>query len=100
MEKHHISLGELTDRLVEVRDRHSDGVAGKRLEAMPRFEGDGSRVKRNRHHIHAVGMGDPQVYSGQAGEPKFAVGDAVVVRDLPALLYTRTVAGLVRPATV
>ena len=34
--------------------------------------------------------GDPQVYAGQAGVPKFNVGDKVVVRDLPVLLYTRT----------
>jgi thiocyanate hydrolase subunit alpha/thiocyanate hydrolase subunit beta len=27
---------------------------------------------------------------GQAGQPKFQLGDAVVVRELPALFYTRT----------
>ena len=30
------------------------------------------------------------MYAGQAGEPKFKVGDKVVVRELPVLLYTRT----------
>ena len=40
--------------------------------------------------MHAVGKGDPQVFAGQAGEPKFKVGDKVVVRELPVLLYTRT----------
>jgi hypothetical protein len=30
------------------------------------------------------------VYAGQAGDPKFKVGDEVVVRELPVLFYTRT----------
>lgn len=90
VEKHHVSLGELSERMTEVQERYAGGLAGKKLEAKPRFEGDGSRVPRNAHHIRAVGIGDPQVYAGQAGQPRFAVGDAVVVRDLPALLYTRT----------
>lgn len=90
VEKHHISLGELTERMVEVQDRFAGGLAGKTLDAKPKCEGDGSQVKRNSHHIHAVGKGDPQVFAGQAGEAKFAVGDAVLVRELPALLYTRT----------
>lgn len=90
VEKHHISLGELSERMAEVQDRYRDGLRGKTLEAKPRYEGDGSQVKRNAHHLHAVGKGDPQVYEGQAGEPRFKVGDPVVVRDLPALLYTRT----------
>ncbi|BBX74421.1 nitrile hydratase subunit beta [Mycobacterium shinjukuense] len=90
VEKHHISLGELTERMAEVRARYAGGLHGKTLEAKPKFEGDGSRVKRNAHHRHAVGKGDPQVYAGQAGKPKFAVGDPVVVRELPVLFYTRT----------
>jgi hypothetical protein len=90
VDKHHISLGELTDRQAEVKARYEGGLAGKTLEARPKFEGDGSGVKRNRHHTHAVGKGDPQVFAGQAGQPKFRVGDAVVVRELPALFYTRT----------
>lgn len=90
VEKHHISLGELAERMAEVKARYSDGLAGKKLEAKPKFEGDGSQVKRNTHHKHAVGKGDPQVFAGQAGEPRFRVGDPVRVRDLPALLYTRT----------
>ena len=40
--------------------------------------------------MHAQGKGDPQVYAGKAGEPKFKVGDPVVVRELPVLFYTRT----------
>jgi hypothetical protein len=90
VDKHHISLGELTDRMVEVEARYEGGLHGKTLDARPKFEGDGSQVERNRHHTHAVGKGDPQVYAGQAGQPKFQVGDAVVVRELPALFYTRT----------
>ena len=67
------------------------GIEGKTLEAQPKFEGDGSQVKRNSHHIHAVGKGDPQVYAGKAGEPKFKVGDPVVVRELPvAVLHPHT----------
>ena len=85
VEKHHITLGELTDRQVEVKARYEGGLKGKTLEARPKFEGDGSEVKRNQHHTHAVGKGDPQVFAGQAGQPKFRVGDAVVVRELPAL---------------
>ncbi|BBX33820.1 thiocyanate hydrolase subunit beta [Mycolicibacterium mageritense DSM 44476 = CIP 104973] len=90
VEKHHISLGELTQRMAEVKGRYEGGLAGRKLEAQPKSEGDGADVKRNEHHIRAVGKGDPQVYAGQAGEPKFRVGDAVLVRELPILLYTRT----------
>lgn len=90
VDKHHISLGELTNRMVDVKARYEGGLDGKTLDARPKFEGDGSQVTRNRHHTHAVGKGDPQVYAGQAGAPKFQVGDAVVVRELPALFYTRT----------
>jgi thiocyanate hydrolase subunit beta len=90
MDKHHISLGELADRMLEVKTRYEGGLDGKTLEARPKFEGDGSKVKRNRHHTHAAGKGDPQVYGGQAGTPKFQVADAVVVRELPALFYTRS----------
>ena len=38
----------------------------------------------------AVGIGDPQIYAGKAGTPKFKVGDAVTVRELPVIFYTRT----------
>ncbi|MFC7676323.1 SH3-like domain-containing protein [Mycolicibacterium sp. GCM10028919] len=90
VEKHHIGLTELSERMAEVADRYAGGLDGRRPEALPKFEGDGSAVKRNAHHLHAVGKGDPQVYAGKAGEPRFAVGDAVVVRELPVLFYTRT----------
>ena len=90
VEKHHITLGELTDRLAEVKARYEGGLEGKTLEARPKSEGDGAGVERNLHHTHAVGKGDPQVYSGRAGEANFRVGDKVRVRDLPALFYTRT----------
>ncbi|MDF2826848.1 MAG: hypothetical protein K0R01_131 [Mycobacterium sp.] len=90
VEKHHIGLTELSERMAEVADRYAGGLDGQRPEALPKFEGDGSAVKRNAHHLHAVGKGDPQVYAGKAGEPRFAVGDAVVVRELPVLFYTRT----------
>ncbi|MCE5291188.1 MAG: nitrile hydratase subunit beta [Nocardiaceae bacterium] len=90
VEKHHISLGELSERMAEVQDRYKDGLAGKKLEAKPKSEGDGSNVKRNKHHKHAVGKGDPGVFKGLADPAKFKVGDAVTVRELPALFYTRT----------
>ena len=87
-EKHHIGLSELAERMAEVKTRYEEGIAP--LEARPKFAGDPTAVTRNRHHRHAVGKGDPQVYAGQAGAPKFNVGDKVVVRELPVLLYTRT----------
>ncbi len=90
IEKHHIGLTELSERMVEVQQRYAGGLAGKKLEAQPKGASDGSDVKRNSHHIHAVGKGDPQVYAGQAGEPRFKVGDRVRVRELPVLFYTRT----------
>src|ERR1700704_856839 len=77
-------------RMVEVKARYEGGLQDKPLEAKPRFEGDPAEVKRNEHHIRAVGIGDPQIFAGQAGEAKFRVGDEVVVKDLPILLYTRT----------
>jgi hypothetical protein len=90
VEKHHVTLGELSERMAEVKARYDGGLQGRPLEAKPKREGDGSQVKRNRHHIEAVGKGDPQVYAGKAGQPKFQVGDPVMVRELPALFYTRT----------
>jgi thiocyanate hydrolase subunit alpha/thiocyanate hydrolase subunit beta len=90
VEKHHIGLSELAERMAEVKARYADGLQGKSLEAKPKFEGDPANVERNRHHTHAVGKGDPQVYAGQAGDPKFKVGEEVRVRELPVLFYTRT----------
>ncbi|MDO3646590.1 SH3-like domain-containing protein [Nocardia mangyaensis] len=90
VEKHHIALGELSERMEEVRARYDGGLAGKTLAAQPKREGDGAKVERNEHHLRAVGKGDPQVFAGRAGDPAFQVGDAVTVRDMPALLYTRT----------
>lgn len=90
VEKHHIGLTELTERMAEVQERYRGGLDGTKLEARPTGEGDGSQVVRNAHHLHAVGKGDPQVYAGKAGTPRFAVGDAVTVRELPVLFYTRT----------
>ncbi len=90
VEKHYIGLTELSERMAEVKQRYPDGVANTPLRAQPKSEGDGSGVKRNSHIVHAQGKGDPQVYAGRAGEPKFKVGDPVVVRELPVLFYTRT----------
>ncbi|MFE2959411.1 SH3-like domain-containing protein [Nocardia tengchongensis] len=90
VEKHHIALGELSERMVEVQQRYAGGLADKTIEAYPKFEGDGAQVRRNHHHLAAVGKGDPQVFAGRAGEPRYSVGDRVRVRELPALFYTRT----------
>ena len=98
VEKHHIGLTELSERMAEVQERYAGGLDGKKLEAKPKSEGDGSEVKRNSHAEEADGKGDPQMYAGQAGTPKFKVGDAVVVRELPVVFYTRTPA-YVRGAT-
>ena len=51
------------------KTRYADGLHGKSWRPSRKFEGDGSQVKRNAHHQHAVGKGDPQVYAGQAGQP-------------------------------
>ena len=90
LEKGHISWAELTDRLVEVQNRYADGLHGQLPQAQPKSEGDGANVRRNEHHLHAVGIGDPQIYAGKGGPARFKVGDRVVVRELPALFYTRT----------
>jgi thiocyanate hydrolase subunit beta len=84
IDKHHITLGELIDRVAEVHERRASGGA------QPRSTGDGKGVTRNRHHIEAVGKGDPQCFAGMAGEPRFAVGDSVRIRTLPTFFYTRT----------
>ena len=70
IEKKHISWGELTDRLAEVQARYAGGLNGQRPEAKPKFEGDGSGVSRNKHHLEAVGIGDPAMLrrSGRRGE--------------------------------
>ncbi|MDH6197518.1 hypothetical protein M2272_004173 [Mycobacterium frederiksbergense] len=90
LDKKQITWGELTERLDEVRARYAGGLNGRRPEAQPKFEGDGSKVVRNRHHLEAVGIGDPQIFAGKAGPAKFKLGDRVKVRELPALFYTRT----------
>jgi hypothetical protein len=90
IEKHHITWGELTDRLVEVQARYSGGLNGRRPDAEPKFHGDGGGVKRNAHHVEALGVGDPQIFAGKAGPAKFKAGDGVRVRELPAMFYTRT----------
>jgi hypothetical protein len=98
VEKHHIGLTKLSERMAEVQERYAGGLDGKKLEAKPKSEGDGSGVKRNNHAEEAAGKGDPQMYAGQAGTPRFKVGDPVVVRELPVIFYTRTPA-YVRGAT-
>lgn len=90
IEKGHISWAELTDRLAEVAQRYEGGLNGRLPQAAPQFEGDGSGVRRNKHHLEAVGKGDPQRFAGQAGPAKFSAGERVRVRDLPAMFYTRT----------
>ncbi|MET0455528.1 MAG: SH3-like domain-containing protein [Mycobacterium sp.] len=90
VEKHHVGLTELSERMAEVQQRYAGGLAGKTLSAKPRCAGDGSDVPRNGHVVHAVGKGDPQVYAGRAGQARFQVGDRVTVRELPVLFYTRT----------
>lgn len=44
---------------------------------------------REHHAKKATGKGDPQCFAGEAGKPKFKVGDKVRVRDLPDMFYTR-----------
>jgi hypothetical protein len=90
VEKHHVTLGELIERVDEVGRRHSQGIGADLPGAAPRTAGDPTAVERNRHHVAAVGKGDPQVFAGTAGTPGFAVGDRVRVRALPTLFYTRT----------
>ncbi len=85
--KDHITLRELLERVDEVRGRLAGGTA---LSPEPHSVGDGKSVVRNRHHIEAVGKGDPQCFDGQAGPARFAVGDRVEVRNLPTIFYTRT----------
>lgn len=90
VDKRHITLGELIERLGEVRQRYAAGVGNGPIEPAPRGAGERAAVARNRHHREAIGKGDPQCFAGMAGTPKFAVGEAVRVRDLPAIFYTRT----------
>lgn len=88
--KEYITWGELTDRLAEVQARYAGGLGGRLPEAEPKFEGDGSTVKRNRIPAEALGKGDPAMYAGKADKAVFKVGDRVKVRELPAMFYTRT----------
>ncbi|OMC03957.1 nitrile hydratase [Mycobacterium sp. NS-7484] len=90
IEKHHIGLTELSERMAEVQERYAGGLSGALPEARPKCVGDGSKIERNSHITHAKGKGDPQVYAGRAGTPRFQVGDAVFVRELPVIFYTRT----------
>jgi hypothetical protein len=90
IEKHHITWGELTDRLLEVEGRYAGPLNDRRPDAEPKFHGDGADVKRNAHHAEALGIGDPQCFAGKAGPAKFRPGDRVTVRELPSMFYTRT----------
>jgi hypothetical protein len=90
VEKHHVTLGELIERVDEVHRRYSQGIGAKPPDAAPRAVGDPAAVERNHHHVAAVGKGDPQCYAGLAGKPRFGVGDQVRVRGLPTVFYTRT----------
>jgi hypothetical protein len=90
VEKHHITLGELIERVDEVRGRYTQGIGAGLPDAAPRAAGDPAVVTRNEHHVAAVGKGDPQCYAGMADEPRFAAGDLVRIRDLPTVFYTRT----------
>jgi hypothetical protein len=90
VEKRHVTLGELIERVDEVRRRYSQGIGAELPDAAPRAVGDPAAVERNHHHVEAVGKGDPQCYAGMAGKPRFGVGDQVRVRELPTVFYTRT----------
>lgn len=90
VEKHHITLGELIDRVDEVSRRYPGDGEPRRLDAQPKTQGDGLAVSRNHHHEAALGIGDPQIFSGQAPPAAFSVGDGVRVRALPTIFYTRT----------
>ena len=46
-------------------------------------------MSRGDHAEKATGKGDPQCFTGEAGEPKFKVGDRVRIRNLPDIFYTR-----------
>ncbi len=90
VEKHHITLGELIERVAEVHERAASTGGKGRLVASPRSSGDGKEITRNRHHTEAMGKGDPDCFAGMAGTARFAVGDPVTVRRLPTMIYTRT----------
>lgn len=90
VDKHYLALGEIVERIAEVRERYANCPPGTHLDAAPKSVGDESAVRRNHHHTAARGKGDPQVFEGCAGAPKFQEGDRVQVRDLPSLFYTRT----------
>ncbi|MCV7079771.1 SH3-like domain-containing protein [Mycobacterium szulgai] len=89
IEKHLVSLTEVTEKFNEVKARIADLEPGELLEPQPRFIEDGSKIRRNKHHLKAIGKGDPQLYDGEAEPPKFEVGDSVEVQDWQAIFYTR-----------
>lgn len=84
VDKRHITLGELIERTGEVRRRAAGGAQPS--EPAPHA----AAVLRNRHHVEALGKGDPQCFAGMAGTARFAAGEPVLVRDLPTIFYTRT----------
>jgi thiocyanate hydrolase subunit beta len=90
VEKRHVTLGELIERVDEVGRRYSQGIGTELPDAAPHAVGDPTAVKRNHHHVAAVGKGDPQCFAGMAGKPRFGVDDHVRVRGLAPLFYTRT----------
>ncbi len=71
MEKQHITLGELIERVHSVQERATGRTTQNPLEAEPRSTGNEKTVVRNRHHKDAVGKGDPQCFKGMAGKARF-----------------------------
>ncbi len=90
MEKQHITLGELVERVQRVQERAAGRTTQNPLEAEMRSTGNEEKILRNRHHKDALGKGDPQCFKGMAGKARFCVGDEVRVRNLPTILYSRT----------
>ncbi len=90
MEKQHITLGELVERVDTVQKRAAERTTQNPLEAEPQTIGNEDNVIRNLHHKDALGKGDPQCFKGMAGKARFSVGEEVRVRNLPTILYSRT----------
>ncbi len=98
VEKHHIALGELSERMLEVQERYAGGLAGKTLEAQPpRGAGDGSDVPRNTHHRHAVASAirrSTPERPARHGSPSGVVSSCVNYRSSSTRAHRNTFGGV------
>ena len=91
VEKHHIGLTELSERMAEVQERYAGGLAGKTLEAQPEVRGRRIRGQAQQPHRARAGQGRSAGVRGQGGRARSSRwATRWSCGSCPVLFYTRT----------